>query len=341
MKIGTLFSGGGGVDIGAKAAGLTIVWAIENDASIAESYRTNLGDHVFVDDILAIDPASMAPVEVLHASPPCPNFSVANANGSETDLDIALADKIGEFIKVLLPNYVTLENVYMYRKSQSWQRLETVLHECGYWVTADHVNAADYGVPQSRKRLIVRAVRSGWVAPLPPKVAKHVSWYEAVEDIIHTFPLCELAPWQVASLPDELRNSVLVVADRAVLINGRNNTPTSDGRKSLLADMDKPGFTVTTKDGHFVLMTGNRPDKSNLYQTRNADNPSPSVTASGATPIIISAEVRKFTQRGLARLQTFPDSYQLPETATLAGRIIGNAVPCLLYQEIISGMTKG
>lgn len=160
-----LFSGGEGVGLGMKAAGIHVLPGIEFDKDIAGVAEKNGFETIFA-DILNIDPSTLEKTDILHASPPCSNFSLANANGSETKNDIDLARKIASFIEIQQPKYFTLENVYAYRKSQSWQTIANKLNECGYWYDLNHISAADYGVPQTRKRMIVRAIKNGFLPPL-------------------------------------------------------------------------------------------------------------------------------------------------------------------------------
>lgn len=199
----TLFSGGEGAGLGMKAAGITHLWGIEYDKKIAGIAQLN-GFNVINADILTVSPDTLTTVDFLHASPPCPNFSQAKINGKETEQDIALAGKVCEFIRVISPKYFTLENVWAYRKSKSWLRILDTLFACGYWVAVDNVNFADLGVPQSRRRMIVRAVRGAFVPALLPTVDKHVGWYEAIEDLIPSLEPSEFAPYQkyMASLTD-------------------------------------------------------------------------------------------------------------------------------------------
>ena len=235
MKFGSLFSGFGGADIGAMAAGLSPVWGVEYIPEIAGVANANLGDHVLVADILDLDPATFAPVDVLHASPPCPNFSVAKAGGEETPHDLAMARKVAEFVTTLRPQVFTLENVWGYRNSQSWAVIRDALYGAGYWLNVEHVNAADFGVPQSRKRMIVRAVLGGWVPYLPAPVP-WIGWYAAIEDLIPDLPESTLAPWQLARLPEDLRASVLFSS------NGNY-----DSFGDHHADEDDPALSVTAQ----------------------------------------------------------------------------------------------
>src|SRR5258706_5717006 len=96
MKFISLFSGGGLADVGARMAGFELVAANEIDKRIADVYRLNHGDHIRVGDILEQSPNDYPDCDLLHASPVCTNASIANANGEESSLDIATAEKTAE-----------------------------------------------------------------------------------------------------------------------------------------------------------------------------------------------------------------------------------------------------
>jgi site-specific DNA-cytosine methylase len=410
---GDLFTGFGGATLGALAAGCTPLWGVEYRPDVAEVANANLGGHVRVLNLLDADPHAFERVDHLHASPPCPNFSVAKAGAVETPLDIALARKVAEFVTALLPETFTLENVYAYRHSKSWRVIEDALHRAGYWVSVEHVNAADFGVPQTRKRMIVRAVRGGFVPYLPEPVA-WVGWYAAIEDLLDTLPASQFAPWQLARLPESIAGSLFVVAQqsddgkgteygygnptreasepaltitkqspgwfkaflspvqgeasgvfppdapaqtigtshgaekyRAFLVDGKLS---ASGANLQIVEPCAPARTVVSslsvmKDARAWLVTssGNLP---NGHEDRGPvqvpdDTPCPPVTRSfvGRTRAWLSAgRVVAMTPRALARFQSFPDSYELPEKRTLAAYGIGNAVPPLLMQRILEGL---
>jgi len=250
MKGGTLFSGGGGFCLGMVAAGIDHAWGVEYDDRIAQVARDN-GLNTITADILQCDPSTFEPVDFLHASPPCPNFSNAKANAEETDNDRALAAKVCEFITELLPSIFTLENVYQYRKSKSWQRIVRTLLVHGYQVNYWHVCMADYGVPQTRWRMIAIARRDGITPMLPPAThsetpvnglferrAQWVGWYEAIEDLVPTLPDSEFAPWQIARLPAELVTGL-------VMSGNSNFADAKPGRG--YHESDLPAATVTAE----------------------------------------------------------------------------------------------
>ena len=238
IAFASLFGGFGGVDIAARAAGMELAWSVELDAAVAEVARANLRHRVHVADILDCDPMRFDAVDVLHASPPCTNASVANAQGGETALDRALARKVAAFVTTLQPHIFTLENVWGYRKFLSWRLIEEALHRAGYWVSVEHVNAADAGVPQTRKRMIVRAVRGGFV-PYLPEPQPWVGWYAAVEDLIPTLPESRFADWQMARLPSFLASTLV-------------GSGGYDGKVVTAQERD-PAFTVTENENQLVL----------------------------------------------------------------------------------------
>lgn len=306
---GDWFTGFGGMTLGAIAAGLDVVFGAEYDPKIADVYRRNIGDHIRVCNLLDTPVTDFPRVDVFHASPPCPNFSNAKANGAETENDIALSAKVAEYIVYHLPDIFTLENVYQYRNSKSWLTIAQALHNHGYLFNYWHVNMADYGVPQTRQRMIVIARRDGVMPQLPPAthaadpqpglfgtMPRWVSWYEAIEDLIPGLPDSKLPDFYTIQKID-FPNSIHVLKD---------NDGGDHGKR--YRDKNEPVFTVTASGGFRVFDTDGYKD----------DNP-----------------------QCLAEFQTFPKWYIFPEKRNLARHGIGNAVPPLfaekLYRHLVGG----
>lgn len=384
MNFGSLFTGFGGADIGAHLAGFTTLWGVEYMADIAGVANSNLGNHVRVADVLTCDPRDFAPVDLLHASPPCPNFSVAKTGREETAHDIAMADKIAEFIRVLHPRFVTIENVPQYVKAGSYKRILNALADMGYFYDTQVLNAADYGVPQTRKRLIVRAVHGGLVPALPRPVA-WVGWYEAIADIIDTLPASKFAEWQLKRLPESLRESVIVEGSaagvdnpytmpvrsigepvftmraaqnnpRAFIIGGANTSDDQAAAGVGVSAADEPTRCVATNGTQWraLLIDGQQtnpaPDGARELNTRTDVEPAITINTSQAKGMHVAlliesknttGRVVQMTPRALARFQSFPDWYQLPDKRSLACRGIGNAVPPKMYEGIAASFLQG
>lgn len=386
MKFGSLFTGGGGFDIGAREAGLELAWGVEYIPAIADWCNAQLGEHVRCLDILQADPIVFEPVDWLHASPPCPSFSVANAKGGETEQDIALSKAVAKFIDHLRPRCFSLENVLAYRASRSWGAIRAALERGGYGISIEHINSADFGVSQKRRRMIVRAERGAfWTpAPLCPTHAQDgaggllpwVGWWEVVKDLVDTFPESKLAPWQVKRLNGSVTETVLIRAGNPSRFDGANNLDGDGGlleyphepapslwaeraeipRAILVGDQtiagdgipawrdDEPARTVSAESSrhpHRAVLVD--PDNaSNGFVSRSSDTQATSLRASRSSiqRAIIDSRVVALTPRALARFQSFPDWYALPDKKTLAVTIIGNAVPPLLAQRIVESLTQ-
>lgn len=288
----TLFQGGGGADLGLSAAGLQHAWGVEYDPAIAAVAEAN-GFAPIVADVRSVDYAALPLVDWLHASPVCTRASNANPGAEESADDVEMAQAVVRALEAQQPQVFSLENVWMYRTFESFKRICAVLGDLGYMWDFEHVNAADFGVPQTRKRLILRAAR-GLLPPLPPPV-RWVGWYAAIADLIPTLPESKLAPWQLARLPGDIRPPVL--------FDGDNSN----------------SFTFSAADSPVFTMRSGRVSKHRA---------------------MLGARVVSMTPRALARFQSFPDSYILPERRTLAAKIIGNAVPRLLMQRIAEQMME-
>ena len=362
----TLFAGGEGVGIGMKAAGINHLWGIEYDDRIASVARDN-GFHTIAANVLDIDPHTMEPVDVLHASPPCIGASIANSEQGERPEDIALGEKIASFIDILRPRIFTLENVTFYRTFEAFQSILDALSRSGYMYHFEHVNMADLGVPQTRRRLILRAIRGSLLSPLMP-AEKWRSWYSAIEDLIPSLPDSRFAKWQLKILPEYARTFLVgqnrggnnrdrlntsdadlpaftVTAQncnktRAFIANG---TPNSKGESITTRSENEPVFTVAASPAKrpikaFVMDGGNTNSNGGKANSRLATQPIFTVTTQERTVTrawLEQGRVVRMTPRCNARFQSFPDSYKLPDGVTLASTIVGNAVPPLAYEKII------
>lgn len=311
---GDWFTGFGGMTLGAIAAGLDVVFGAEYDPKIADVYRQNIGDHIRVCNLLEIDVSEFPRVDVFHASPPCPNFSNAKTNGVETENDIALSAKVAEYITYHLPDIFTLENVYQYRNSKSWQVIAQTLLTHGYLFNYWHVNMADYGVPQTRQRMIAIARRDGVMPQLPPAthtaepqpglfgtMKRWVSWYEAIEDLYEEKTLTKLPAWAIAIKPSELGRF-------ALMPNSTGLERAYEGRGYL--DPTMPAATVTSKSADKVfLCDGGRDYRPTLDH--------------------------------FLRWQTFPDKYATSKTRNSGVYGIGNAVPPLFAEKLCRHLVPG
>lgn len=335
----SLFTGGGLADVGAMAAGYELLWGVEYDPAIAAVANANLPhtDQVYAESVVGFDWAKVARPDHLHMSPPCQDFSVAKKTGIVSNDNDALAEACLSAIRTLEPATVTLENVEGYRKAPGFQAIVDTLYGLGYWVDWQVLNSADFGVPQTRRRLFLRAAREMFLPPLPTPTP-WVGWYQAIEDLIPTLPETKFAPWQLARLPESLTH----------LCHGteRISPDYVEPARRLASD---PCWTLKSSDykGIPKALLVHRNDQRSM-PTREGDDPAFTILAGGnathAPSVLhraaVSGRVVRMTPRALARFQSVPDWYVLPEKSTLACKVIGNGVPCLMMQRVMESFNE-
>lgn len=304
--IATLFSGGEGVGVGARTAGLTHLWGVEYDEAIANVARLN-GFHIITTDVMTVDPHTLEIPDVLHASPVCKRASVANQSAElnedgtkEAPEDIAAGEKIAQFIDIMQPKVFTLENVFQYRNFKAFKIICNALNQGGYMWDFDNLNAADYGVPQTRRRLILRAIK-GRLLPNLPQPERWVGWYEAIEDLIPYFCRDVSAPW--------LKRVIRPYTSRPCFMAEAHNMARSP--------------TILLPGSPAMTIVGNLSRRPSHYPS-----------------LWIDGQGKHISIKSFARLQSVPDKYQLPNSDQLAGLIIANMVPPLLYQKIVKPLAE-
>lgn len=207
----SMFSGGGGWDMGAIAAGYKMIWAIEWSHWIAQVYIENFGKHLIRDYVHQVDPHTLKRPDKLLVSPVCTRFSNANRGAGESEIDILAATTVALFLRVLSPPSFCLENVPAYARSKSMDIIRAALKDVyGYW-DEGVFDAVDYGVPQSRRRFIVRANGSRPFDMI--RAPRKIGWYEAIEDLLESLPASQFAKWQIERLSAIPEYSILVGQD--------------------------------------------------------------------------------------------------------------------------------
>jgi len=378
--VATMFSGFEGFGVGARAAGYTHLWGVEFNPALAAVAEAN-GFHTLVNDVRAVDYASLPRPDHLHASPVCKNASVAKTDGAESPEDLETAQAVCRAIEALRPDSFSLENVRGYMKFAAFDAIVATLRRLGYGVTYAVLNSADYGVPQTRERLILRAVagqerpalptpthaRADKIAPWLDARLPWVGWLQAIADLVDALSDSAFAPWQLKRLPREIRESLMLSAVNAdgTTLPRTGDDPSftlqataykqmprawvvgcQDSRAAsacLVGDGDtwRPVVaavspTVSASNGARAFLTQLQPNARGDWRADN--EPAKTLSAGDAAHqhnLASAGRVVKLSPRCLARLQSFPDSYALPERAALACEGIGNAVPCLLTQRIM------
>ncbi|HBE34627.1 MAG TPA: hypothetical protein DD990_25850, partial [Cyanobacteria bacterium UBA11368] len=315
---GVLFAGGGGVECGMFDAGIDPIWAVEWNPhntqlseALIQSHKRNFPNcKVVAKPVQQVDWRRLPKVNILWASPMCSNFSMAK-NAEETLEDIEMAMAVCDAIAILTPTYFYLENVAGYRKSVSFDAIISTLKRLGYSVEWSIENFAHYGLPQARKRLILRSALGVAVSSLPKKVEKHVGWYEAIADLIPNLPDSELLPNQQQSADKYLEKNppAPLLIDR---VGGRGDYKA------------KPGHLPANTILRSQFTDGNNRNRNRCGDIR-----------------LLNGEIKSLTIECVRRLQGFPDWYDLPAEIAIAGSILGYSVPPMFVKQLFEAIEGG
>lgn len=185
-----LFAGAGGLDLGVEQAGYSVVFAVENAPVAVETLNANRErffprlPEVRPLDITQLDPQDVmreigvvpGEIDLLVGGPPCVAFSKSGFHleykRAGRDPRASLLDHYVRFLVALKPHAFLMENVfglaYQNQSRQFFDRLRTGIERAGYSLTFGVLNAADYGVPQNRQRLLLIGAADGRELELPP-----------------------------------------------------------------------------------------------------------------------------------------------------------------------------
>lgn len=349
----SLFSGGGGLDLGLELAGFETRAAVEWEAYACRTLRDNAASRMLLptgahyleacevlersvrdvtsDELLAA--ARLVPGEaaLLAGGPPCVTFSVA---GKREGLQAETGRLFEDYVRLLRdvqPAGLIFENVKGLinavdergERGGAFKRISAALEDAGYALTSRLVNAADYGVPQYRERLIILGLR-GNRAPAFPEPTHY--------DPLRPQPLGTSAPWPdvrsaLAGLPPAARpREAPAIPNHVARRHGdevvRGFVATPPGKRNPAYKRDRLRWDRPAK----VIRAQGKPKLDGSGQ-RHSSHQS-----------IHPEEHRQLTVRECARIQTFPDWYVFPATFSNGYRIVGDAVPVELARVLGEAM---
>lgn len=350
-KLISLFSGAMGLDLGLEAAGFELVGCLEFNHEACETIRLNKPALPLVEDdirawtgrsLLERFGAKAEDILCICGGPPCPSFSTAGKRQSFNDPRGEVMFDYLRIVEEIRPPFFIMENVrgilsaalaHEYGTPQARKgqfEYGTVLRtlnerfsQMGYTVTAELVNAANYGVPQKRERVIFLGSRDGFQMSMPSG-----SFSEA-GDTYH-------APWR--TLRDAFRGLKETQAEYLPYPHSRARffalLGAGQNWRNLPPDLQKEALGGAWKS------TGGR---VGFYRRLAWDEPAPTVPTSPiqkSTALCHPGIVRPLSVQEYARIQQFPDNWRIYGNTADKYRQIGNAVPVGLGYAIGKAVLK-
>ncbi len=303
LRVVSLFSGAGGLDLGFKNAGFNLIWANDIFLEAAETYKLNIGPHITTESIENIPSSDIPDAEVIIGGFPCQGFSHANMKRHSEDSRNKLYLEFVRVLKDKAPLFFIAENVrgiLTLEGGEVFKRIIQDFSDAGYNVKHQLFNAADYGVPQKRQRVFLFGVRK-----------------DIDEDHIKFPPNPTHAP-----LKKSKPSSLLPWVSIGKALDGIPEPEEPHNLENHTASQYKLRF-----NGYMG------------HRTIDAEQPSPTITARGDEKggVVIHHHPRnhrRLTVREVATIQTFPLDYKFVGPKTSGYRQIGNAVPPLLAKAI-------
>ena len=312
MNIISLFSGAGGLDLGFEKVGFNIVWANVNDSTIWETYEKNHEAPLDKRDIRQIDLSEIPECDGIIGGPPCQSWSEA---GALRGIDDARGKLFFEFIRILKnknPRFFLAENVsgmLANRHNDAVQNIVQMFENSGYNIYINLLNAANYGVPQDRKRVFYVGFRKdiNSTFTFPPQRDNKVNLNQAISDLMET---------AIPALPKNKTNGEkCIVPNHEYMTGGYSSIYMSRNR---VRSWDEQSFTIQAGGRHAPIHP-QAPKMKFIEQNKRE-------FVAGSEHLY-----RRLSVRECARIQTFPDSFRFYYNDVADGyKMIGNAVPVRL-----------
>lgn len=303
MRVLSLFSGAGGLDLGLVQAGHEVVWANDIDTDAVETYKRNIGTEITLGDISDIPSSHLPDCDLVIGGFPCQGFSQANMLRNEGDDRNRLYREFLRIVQDKQPRFFLAENVRGILSLAGGQAIQTIENDftaAGYRVAKRLFNVADYGVPQLRQRVIIAGTRADL-----PRSADY-PYPEPTHCAPGKLSRANLPPWvtvaeALAGLPDpdsshDLANHIY----SKYKVTNRNFT----GHR----------WTDPCKPSPTILARGN--GKGGVCAIQHPENH------------------RRMSIREQAIIQTFPLNFEFIGRMNSCYRQVGNAVPVLFARKL-------
>lgn len=331
-RLGELFCGPGGLACGALRStsndgklSIAHAWANDYDSDTCETYRKNIcpeqPETVYCGDVRELKIDKLGKIDAFCYGFPCNSFSNVGKHKGFANEKFGQLYWYGiEVLKIYQPKWFVAENVSGIRSAGSgdFRIILDDMRAAGYKLNVNLYKAEQYGVPQTRHRVIIVGIRNDI------QVEYHVPDPQM-------YSSCDItSKTALAKIPDNApNNEVRALSQRVMrrlsLINAGENVWQAEKR---LGDSFPEELKIKTKT-----------KISQIYRKLDPDKPAYTVTAAGGGGTFMYHWTdRELTNRERARIQTFPDNYEFVGNYSSVRKQIGMAVPCQLSEVVITAV---
>lgn len=333
-----VFSGAGGMSIGAAMAGIKIDLAIENNRHAADTFQYNHPDaKVICDDIRKVNINNeIREPFIIFGGPPCQGFSVSNTKTRNVNnINNSLFEEFIRLVTESNPKWFVFENVegfVSFQKGIIVEELERRFNDLGYKTNFKILTASDYGVPQRRNRFFMVGNRLDINFTFPKKTVKKVNVKQAIGDLplLNNGDAKEELPYKKGRCSQYAKTmrygsskskQNFVSRNRDYIIERYKHIPMGSNWKAIPDEL-MTNYTDTSNC------------HSGIYKRLDQNKPSVVIANYRKNMLIHPQQNRGLSVREAARLQSFPDSFIFKGSLTHIQQQIGNAVPPLLAKAL-------
>lgn len=317
-----LFAGAGGLALGLEMAGFEHLGLVEFDKSAANTLKVNRPNwNILCEDVELVAQRDLEKefglkkfqLDLLSGGAPCQSFSYAGKRLGLEDVRGTMFYHYATFLKKLQPKMFLFENVkglLTHDKGKTFKTIYDIFEEQGYKVTYSVLNALDYGVAQKRERLIVIGIRNDLAKRVKFEFPRKHQKRLVLRDVLKDVPESECAKYS------KEKEAIFKLV------------PPGGYWKDISPDIAQSYMKSCW------FMEGGR---TGILRRLSLDEPSLAVLTTPQmkqTERCHPLEVRPFSIRENARIQSFPDEWEFTGTIASKYKQIGNAVPCNLAKEI-------
>ena len=341
-----LFSGAGGMSVGAQLAGITVLHAVEADFYAAATYQQNhSGVNMIQRDIRQVTGLALPEVNeeiIVFGGPPCQGFSTSNQKTrSVANPDNWLFTEYLRIVREINPHWVVFENVKGILETDGGSFFDEILqglNSLGYTTSDFVLNAMDFGVPQNRSRLFVIGSREGVVVEAPIVQDAIVTVAQAINDL----PVLENGANEDMKRYGRTAPSAYAQMLRGNLRSCSNHLVTRNAPQILerYSHIPQGGNWENIPQALMQNYTNVNSCHTGIYRRLQADKPSVVIGNFRKNMLVHPWSDRGLSVREAARLQSFPDSFTFVGSIGFQQQQVGNAVPPLLAQALFSQITE-